>query len=535
MQTGSHEPQPTLHQPWWGAIMRLAPMGWVLILTLLVLRVIWQYLSPYTLIEDEAHYWEWARRLDWSYYSKGPGVAWVIWASTRVLGDTEFGVRLPAAIATAIGTVAMMRTTLELLEDRRLAFLSALLYNCIPGFAVAAMLMTIDAPYIACWAWGAFFALRAILDGYHRAWLGFGMCVAIGFLFKYTILMLLPSVLLALWVTRAGRPKLRWGWLGIGLAVSLLGLIPVGIWNSQHDWATVRHLLGHLGAPGGDTANTAAGPREPWTIVWFFEYIALQLLVGGPVIALAGFAWFNAPKRANERTVRTIRACVFMALPMLVFYLLISLVTQTEGNWAMAAFVTLIPPAAWAVWDGVTRVSHPIKFFWGAAIIVGIGAMLLFPGAQTIAKVPGIGELIPLYRMTGMREHALDAQRVLDDLQAQTGKQPFVITNHYGRASLLAFYLPDHPVVYCSSAHIGGRKTQYDMWDQTDLGNPDTLARLHGRPALLLGGPPKHWDSAFDAITPIEPLNNEPKSHGTAYTGLLFKSFENWVPQMRDN
>lgn len=509
-------------------------MLWVLILGLLALRLIWQAVSPYTLIEDEAHYWEWARRLDWSYYSKGPGVAWVIRASIELLGNTEFAVRLPAAVATAIGTIAVARTTRDLFDNHTLTFISALLYNCVPGFAVAAMLMTIDAPYIACWAWASCFALRAMLLYKQRAWVGFGCCIAVGFLFKYTILMLLPSVALALWVTRAQRPRVDLRWLLAGLLISLIGLIPVGIWNSQHDWATVRHLLGHLGAPGGDTQNTAAG-HEPWTIVWFVEYIALQLLVGGPVIALCVFALLNAPKRASDQTVRAIRACVAMALPLLGFYLLVSLVTQTEGNWAMAAFVTLIPPAAWAVYDGVTRVDHPVKFFWGAAIVAGAGALLLFPGATSFAKLPRIGHYMPLYRMTGMREHALDAQRVLDELQAQTGQEPFIITNHYGRASLLAFYLPGHPVVYCSSAHIGGRKTQYDEWAQTDLANPQTIESMRGRPALMLGGPPKHWASAFETITPIEPLLNEPKSQGTAYTGLLFKSFENWTLPSSDN
>src|SRR5690606_33513323 len=57
---------------------------------------------PYTLVEDEAHYWEWSRRLDWSYYSKGPGIALAIRAFTALLGDTEFAVRLPAAIASIV-------------------------------------------------------------------------------------------------------------------------------------------------------------------------------------------------------------------------------------------------------------------------------------------------------------------------------------------------------------------------------------------------------------------------------------------------
>ena len=32
----------------------------------------------------EAHYWEWSRRLDWSYYSKGPMVAYLIAVTTRL-------------------------------------------------------------------------------------------------------------------------------------------------------------------------------------------------------------------------------------------------------------------------------------------------------------------------------------------------------------------------------------------------------------------------------------------------------------------
>ena len=27
---------------------------------------------------------------------------------------------------------------------------------------------------------------------------------------------------------------------------------PVLVWNAQNGWPTVRHLLGHLGLPGGD-------------------------------------------------------------------------------------------------------------------------------------------------------------------------------------------------------------------------------------------------------------------------------------------
>src|SRR5688500_18378994 len=45
---------------------------------------------------DEAHYWDWSRQLDLSYYSKCPLVAYLIRASCSIFGDTMWAVRLPA-------------------------------------------------------------------------------------------------------------------------------------------------------------------------------------------------------------------------------------------------------------------------------------------------------------------------------------------------------------------------------------------------------------------------------------------------------
>src|SRR5213593_4266027 len=61
---------------------------------------------PLDLAPDEAHYWDWSRHLDWSYYSKGPLVAYLIRASCAVAGSWSQGlianemiaVRLPALL-----------------------------------------------------------------------------------------------------------------------------------------------------------------------------------------------------------------------------------------------------------------------------------------------------------------------------------------------------------------------------------------------------------------------------------------------------
>ena len=55
---------------------------------------------------DEAEYWAWSRKLDWSYFARGPVIAWLIRLGTEVLGGLSlkltgslmFAVRFPCVI-----------------------------------------------------------------------------------------------------------------------------------------------------------------------------------------------------------------------------------------------------------------------------------------------------------------------------------------------------------------------------------------------------------------------------------------------------
>ena len=61
---------------------------------------------PLDLAPDEAHYWDWSRRLDWSYYSKGPLVAWLIRGSCELFG--ELSVRLTGDLGVAVRMPALL-------------------------------------------------------------------------------------------------------------------------------------------------------------------------------------------------------------------------------------------------------------------------------------------------------------------------------------------------------------------------------------------------------------------------------------------
>src|SRR4030095_13445797 len=72
--------------------------------TVKIERAVWLFIGTITAVRltllatadlhfDEAHYWMWSERLGPAYFSKGPGVAYAIRASTMIFGANAFGVR----------------------------------------------------------------------------------------------------------------------------------------------------------------------------------------------------------------------------------------------------------------------------------------------------------------------------------------------------------------------------------------------------------------------------------------------------------
>src|SRR5438132_3375091 len=86
---------------------------------------------PLDLAPDEAHYWDWSRNPDWSYYSKGPLVAYLIRASCAVAGPLScqltgsemLAVRLPAVLCGSLLLLSLYLLTLQVWKREGLAVL----------------------------------------------------------------------------------------------------------------------------------------------------------------------------------------------------------------------------------------------------------------------------------------------------------------------------------------------------------------------------------------------------------------------------
>src|SRR3982751_3235355 len=161
-------------------------------------RAVWLFVAALTAIRlsllattdlsfDEAHYWMWSERLAPAYFSKGPGIAFVIRASTAVFGANEFGVRFFSPLLAA-GTSLLLFYFARRLFNATAALWAIIALNATPIFNIGAFLMTIDALSIFFWL-AAMFTFWLALEKspqFSSYWPITGLLIGMGFLCKYT-------------------------------------------------------------------------------------------------------------------------------------------------------------------------------------------------------------------------------------------------------------------------------------------------------------------------------------------------------------
>lgn len=237
------------------------------------------------LCADEAEYWAWSRQLDWSYYSRGPLIAWLIRLATTLLGTTSvkltgslmLAVRLPAVLIGGLTAWGVFRLAALTTGNRRAGLMAVLLLPAIPVLAIGGVLITSDTPLVCCWTWAAVWTYRAIRSQQTRPWIVAGLIGVLGVWAKYSFLALLASVGLFLLISPAYRHQLgRLGFWAMSTLCVGFGLAPVVIWNAAHGWAGAGQLADRVGLSS----------RATWATIW-----PVLTFLGGDFAALGGIWW----------------------------------------------------------------------------------------------------------------------------------------------------------------------------------------------------------------------------------------------------
>ncbi len=420
---------------------------WLTGMTLFRFYYIWY--GNLNLGPDEAHYWEWSRRLSYGYYSKGPVIAYLIRAGTALFGNTEFGVRFFAPVLYLIGSLLLYELGKELFDEAT-GICSAALFQVVPLFSAFGVIMTIDAPSIFFWILGLYLFLKALREKKTAGWVFLGVAVGLGMLTKLTMSFFILSAFLYLATSKEERRELFSVRPYLGLLACLVLLVPLFYWNHNHNWVNFRHEAGH--------ADIAAGFRvSPES---FLQFLGSQIGVITPVLFVL-MAYALIKNRALAKDEKAGRFCFWFAAPTLVFFLLKSIQGKVQANWAMDGYITGIIAVSQVIVRGFAPGRRPGSRFLmsaAAAIAVFVTAVSYYP---SIIKLPP--KLDPSARLRGWKQLAAEVEK---NAPAGNIKPYFVFSDYYGASSELAFYLKGHPVTYC--ANTGRRMNQYDLWPGLD-------------------------------------------------------------------
>lgn len=505
---------------WSSGRVKEKPYTTILVLSVLALTLFRYYYlltGPIGLSPDETHYWEWSRRLDLSYYSKGPVIAYLIAFSTWLAGDTVFGVRLFAPIFLALSTYFVYRLAIELFNDPKKACAAALVLQIAPLFAIYGLAMTIDSPFLFFWTLSLYLFWKAVSSSSMNGepstvnsvyWLLLGLAVGLGLLTKYTMVFFYLSAFLFIVFAKEQR-----FWLGkkepyIAFILSLLVFSPVIIWNINHDWVTLRHTAGQ--------AHISDGFRI--SLKYFFNFLGSQIALMTPllffvVIYGAIKAFLSRPSRKGtwsqwDFTSSLVSRYLFWFwAPVLGFFILKSFQGKVQGNWAIPAYVTAIIASS----DYFLKQDVIKK---GTKIVLAI-AMLLAFSLSLAGHYPGIYSSYfkkdPTSRFRGWNELGIKVQDVYNEMVLSENRVVFIFSKRYQISSELAFYMPNKPYTYCINQ--GRRMNQYDIWGGLNnfVGKDAIFVRIDDRKF------PRELISAFDSC--------EKEIFSVKEKGVIFRKF----------
>jgi 4-amino-4-deoxy-L-arabinose transferase-like glycosyltransferase len=412
------------------------------------------YCAWLPMLPDETYYFQWSRHLDASYISKGPAVAYTIWAGTHLFGDNPFGVRFFAVMLSA-GTAWQIFLLARRWFDDTAALIAVLFAGIVPLYAVGAVLMTIDPLSAFFWIWAANFFSAAVREERLFSWLAAGFAIGCGFLAKPLNALELVAFLLFLFLVPERRRLLAGPrfWLMNGVAIFCTG--PIWWWNSRHHWA----MLFQVGQRG---KLHESFQFRPGLLV---DFLGGQAAVISPLLFLALLAVAAVTVRAlykkgvareneGELLLLILFLCVFL------FYAVLALHLRCEPNWPAVSYLSLIVLLA-----GRWRQILASRFATGFIIAAFCLGWVEMVALHNTAALPLPAHRDPMSRTAGWTELAAQLDRLRSEHNADV-----LLADGYKEASVLSFDLPGKPFVYALPHDPPA--TQFDFWPPVPTGAP---------------------------------------------------------------
>ena len=412
-----------------------------------IFLVRFMYVGTLSIAPDEAYYWDWSRDLSFGYFDHPPMVAWFIYLSTKLFGDTLRGIKFMAIAASFFATLFSLRLAQKFVSRTSSLLLFIVLSNSVIIYGIGCFVAVPDIPMVLFWSMGLLFAFKFFFEGSRSSWIYLGLTMGMGLLSKYIFVLFIISLIIFLLCFKKYRHFLRSIRLYGALLIAFIVFFPNIVWNSRHHWTAVLFQFHH-----------GLGPNAFPRFDFLGEYLTGQIGVLSifPFIVLI-LALVNELKNIS-RSPKKGFLILFYSVPFL-FFAISSLQKRVEANWASPAYISglVLVPVFWETARAAgKRLSQLFIVFSTGVSCIALILIMVHIQKPFLPLAPAMD---PTSQIRGWKQWAGDIQTLRQTIDP-THSMP-VCANRYQEAALLEFYLPDHPKTF--SLNIGSRENHYSL------------------------------------------------------------------------
>jgi 4-amino-4-deoxy-L-arabinose transferase-like glycosyltransferase len=386
---------------------------------------------------DEVYYWTYALQPDWNHFDHPPMVGWLIRLTTFNLNwVSEASLRLGSILCASLSTWFIFKTG-KLLANEKAGWYAALIYNCsiYTGF-IAGWFILPDSPQMPFWTGALYIMAHLFIRNEQQKlgiWLLLGLMIGLATLCKVHGLYLWAGFGLFLIITRV-KWLLNWR-LYLGIAVTLICILPIVYWNVLNDFITYRFH-----------SERVTHTQLQWDMLG--REIGGEVLYQNPVIFLliviALVAMLGRRIRFNRKKASTWLLC--MSLPMIGIFWAVALRNPTLPHWSGPAYIPLFFAAAlyleqrsFKAIPGFVKVAGSLVII---VMIAGIGLTRLSPVNFGSHEQQNYGEYCPTLDLSGWKNFSIsfDSLARADAAQGRMQQTAPILVNKWFPAGHLEFY-----------------------------------------------------------------------------------------------
>jgi|GEM_PF-1853993 len=412
-----------------------------IILFATVLAII--YACNHLLIEDESYYWAWSRHLGLSYYDGPPLTSYLIRLSTLFFGQTVFAVKWVSILCTTLTCLVVIRLATRMFDLSLAAYLVITLVLT-PFIQIYFIFTSLTPALLLFWSIAIYCFYRASAENSNGYRILTGMALGFALLAKYTAILLPVAFLIYCLLDRTKRNEFKNIYWYISAIIAILIFSPVLIWNAQHHWLSFVYQSHHGIGDHFSFANLGA-------------FFGAQILMANPIFffSLLFFIIRHAKKIWQDSNLLLL--AVTFVFPFL-FFFYNGLFKTTLPQWAVPSYISALILFTVFIFRG----RHYILFSINTLFNLLMFTILFFPSA--IPHIPG--RIVSNTASSGYRALVQQAE----DLYQPSN---IIISDNFINASLLSFYLPNHPQTYVLQKKLDITQlygaNQYYFWSKPIL------------------------------------------------------------------